>query len=100
MPPDNPLHFVFVAPSLCPVFSLYQITPAMKKLTGPAILAALLMGHIGFLVATEESYTFRTSEYPAPHPGAEKSMIKTAAFNTSAKPAAMLPAADVSVKGF
>lgn len=35
----------------------------MKKLTGPAILAAILMTHVGLLVATEEAYTFRSNEY-------------------------------------
>lgn len=35
----------------------------MKKITGPAILAAVFIAHVGFLVATEESYTFSEEDY-------------------------------------
>ena len=37
----------------------------MKKLSGPFVLAAILAAHIGFVVATEESYTFRDDDAPS-----------------------------------
>lgn len=50
----------------------------MKKLTGPAILAAILITHVGLLVATEEAYTFRSEEY-APQ---ENIILPAATHNT------------------
>lgn len=34
----------------------------MKKLSGPFVLATILAAHIGLVIATEESYTFRTDD--------------------------------------
>lgn len=35
----------------------------MKKLTGSILLALVLLVHVGLTVATEESYTFSSSDY-------------------------------------
>ncbi len=37
----------------------------MKKVTGTIILATVLLAHIGVIIATEEAYTFSSSEYDA-----------------------------------
>lgn len=34
----------------------------MKKMTAPLVFALLLIAHVGFLVATEDAYTFRHDE--------------------------------------
>jgi len=35
----------------------------MKKLTGSILLALVLLVHVGITVATEEAYTFSSSDY-------------------------------------
>ncbi len=56
----------------------------MKKLTGPAILAAVLLTHIGFLVATEESYTFRQDELPFIQEEKHQPTVTTVSFTHQA----------------
>lgn len=60
----------------------------MKKLTGPIVLGSLLLAHVGLLVATEESYTFRNEEYSSPmvKPSAA-TPVENAVFTGDNKPA-------------
>lgn len=61
----------------------------MKKLTGPFILAAILMTHVGLLVATEEAYTFSSDDY-AP---LENNILPAAVHNATEQEAIMQPTA-------
>lgn len=56
----------------------YKSITGMKKITGSIALAALLMGHVGFTIATEESYIFSSSDYQLseqPQKPAEESAV-------------------------
>lgn len=72
----------------------------MKKLTGPAILAAVLLTHIGFLVATEESYTFRNNELPLTQVEAQKPTITTVSFANQTPKTATLSTSTLQRAGF